>query len=30
MFINIFPEIVPCGNVEKYGTARQTLIMINT
>jgi hypothetical protein len=30
MFINIFPEIVPCGNVEKYGTARRTLIIFNT
>jgi len=30
MFINIFPEIVPCGNVGKYGTARQILIMFNT
>jgi hypothetical protein len=30
MFINIFPEIAPSGNVEKYGTARQTLIIFNT
>ena len=29
MFINIFPEIVPCGNVEKYSTARQILIKFN-
>jgi len=30
MFINIFPEITPCGNVEKYSTAIQTLIIFNT